>query len=74
MKKHGHLTNAFHYLKTFHRKPREVSGPYEKLKKGSLYEWFTPRGKLIPHLKKTIARRTTSFQVHIFQLWKQDQN
>jgi hypothetical protein len=52
VKKHGDFTSAFHYLKTFHRKPGKVSGPYEKLSRGSLYEWFTPRGKLKPHLKE----------------------
>jgi hypothetical protein len=42
VEKYGDFIGVFHYLKTFHRKPREVSGPYEKLSKGSLYEWFTP--------------------------------
>ncbi len=42
VKKHGDFIGVFHYLKTFHRKPRKVNGPYEKLSKGSLYEWFTP--------------------------------
>jgi hypothetical protein len=64
VKKHGDLTTAFHYLKTFHRKPREVNGPYEKLSRGSLYEWFTLRKKLKPHLKKTIARGTTPIPTH----------
>jgi hypothetical protein len=31
------------------------------LSKGFLYEWFTPRRELKPHLKKSIARRTISF-------------
>jgi len=60
VKKHGDLTGALHYLKTFHRKPKEVSGPYEKLSKGYLYEWFTPRRKLKPHVKVVIKKRTTS--------------
>jgi hypothetical protein len=34
------------------------------LNRGPLYEWFTPRGKLKPHLKEVIARRTTSFLTH----------
>jgi hypothetical protein len=34
------------------------------LSRGPLYEWFTPRGKLKPHLKKVIARGTTSFLTH----------
>jgi hypothetical protein len=29
---------------------------YEKLSKGSLYEWFTPRGELKAHLKKIITK------------------
>jgi hypothetical protein len=29
---------------------------YENLSKGSLYEWFTPRGDLKPHLKEVIAK------------------
>jgi len=64
VKKHGDLTTALHYLKTFHRKPREVNGPYEKLNRRSLYEWFTPRKELKPHLKKVIARGTTSIPTH----------
>jgi hypothetical protein len=43
VKKHGDLISAFHYLKTFHRKPGKICAPYEKLSRGSLYEWFTPR-------------------------------
>ncbi len=58
MKKRGDLTCALHYLKTFHRKPGKGSGPYEKLSKGSLYEWFTPRGKLKPHVKVVVKKRT----------------
>jgi len=64
MKKHGDFTNAFHYLKTFHKKPRKVNGPYEKLNRGSHYEWFTPRGELKQHLKKVIARSIVSFLTH----------
>lgn len=60
VKKHGDFTTALHYLKTFHRKPRKVNGPYEKLSKGSFYEWFTPRKELKPDLKKAIARGTAS--------------
>ncbi len=57
-----------HYLKTFHRKPREVSGPYEKLNKGSMYEWFTRRGELKPHVKIVVEKRTTSIaaEKHFF--------
>jgi hypothetical protein len=64
VKKHSDLTNVLHDLKTFHRKLGEVSGPYEKLNRGSLYEWFTPRRELKPHLKEAIARRTTSIPTH----------
>ncbi len=63
VKKHGDLTSALHYLKTFHRKPREFSGPYEKLNKGSLYEWFTLRGELKPHVKVVVEKGTTSIVV-----------
>jgi hypothetical protein len=59
MKKHGDFTSVFHYLKTFHRKLREVSSPYEKLSRRSLYEWFTPKGELKPHVK-VVEKRTTS--------------
>jgi hypothetical protein len=55
VKKHSDLTNALHDLKTFHRKLGEISGPYEKLNRGSLYEWFTPRrdkSQLLFHLHK----------------------
>jgi hypothetical protein len=27
---------------TFHRKSRDVNGPYDELTRGSFYEWFTP--------------------------------
>ncbi len=64
VKKHGDFTNVLHYLKTFHRKPGKVNGPYENLNGRSLYEWFTPRGKLKPHLKKTITRGIASFPTH----------
>jgi len=64
MKKHGDFINVLHYLKTFHRKPGEVSGPYEKLNKGSLYEWFTPKVELKSHLKEVITRGTTSIPTH----------
>jgi len=60
VKKHGDLTGALHYLKTFHRKPGEVSGTYEKLSRGSLYEWFTPRGELKPHVKIVVEKGTTA--------------
>jgi hypothetical protein len=46
MKKHGDLIGALQYLKTFHKKLGEVSGPYEKSSKQSLYEWFSPKGEL----------------------------
>jgi hypothetical protein len=51
-------------LKTFHRKPEEVSCLYEKLNKGAFYEWFTPRGKLKPHLKEAIAKGIASIPTH----------
>jgi len=50
---------VLHYLKTFHKKPKEVSGPYDKLNRGFLYEWFTPRREIKPHLKNVIQKRTT---------------
>lgn len=34
VKKHGDLIKVLHYLKTFHKKPRKVNVPYEKLSKG----------------------------------------
>jgi hypothetical protein len=64
VKKHGDLINALHYLKTFHRKPRKVNGPYEKLSRGFLFEWFTPRRKLKPHLKEVTARGIACIPTH----------
>lgn len=58
------FTNAFHHSKTFHRKPKEVSCLYEKLNMGAFYEWFTPRGKLKPHLKEAIAKGIASIPTH----------
>jgi hypothetical protein len=57
MKKHYNLTSVLHYLKTFHKKPKEVSGPHDKLNRGSLYEWFTPRREIKPHLKKCHTKK-----------------
>jgi hypothetical protein len=66
MKKHSDLTSVFHYLKTLHRKQGEVSGQYiyEKVNKGSFYEWFTPKGKLKPHLKEIITKGIASNLTH----------
>jgi hypothetical protein len=60
VKKHDDLTRVFHYLKTFHRKLGKVGVPYEKLSRGSLYEWFTPKGKLKPHVKVVMEKVTAS--------------
>ncbi len=60
VKKHGDFIGALHYLKTFHRKLREISGPYEELSRRSLYEWFTPRGELKPHVKVVVEKGTAS--------------
>jgi hypothetical protein len=64
MKKHDDFIGVFCYLKTFHRKIRKVSGLYEKLRWGSIYKWFTPKGKLEPHLNKAITRGITSIPIH----------
>jgi len=45
-------------------KEKLVVNIYEKLSKGSLYEWFTPRGELKPHLKEVITKGTTSNLTH----------
>jgi hypothetical protein len=71
VKKHGDLIGAFHYLKTFHRKSGGVNGPYEKLSRRYLYEWFTPRRELKPHVKVDVEKGTTS---STFQFLKQDHN
>ncbi len=60
VKKHGDLTSVLHYLKTFHNKIGEVSGPYENLSRKSLYEWFTPRREIKPHMKIVVEKGTTS--------------
>jgi hypothetical protein len=56
VKKHGDFIGVFHYLKTFHKKSRKVSGPYEELNRRSLYELFTPRGKLKPNVKVVVEK------------------
>jgi hypothetical protein len=63
VKKHGDFTSALHYLKTFHRKLGKISGPYEKWNRGSLYEWFTLRRELKPHVKVVVKKGTTSIVV-----------
>jgi hypothetical protein len=57
MKKHRNLTNAFHYLKTFHKKLVEVNGTYDKLNRVFLYKWFTPRREIKPHVRNAIEKR-----------------
>jgi hypothetical protein len=59
MKKHCNLTSVLQYLKTFHKKPGEINGPYDKLSIGFFYEWFTPKGEIKPHLKSAIKKGTT---------------
>jgi hypothetical protein len=65
MKKHYNFISAIHYLKIFHKKPREVNGPYDKLIISSLYEWFTPRREIKPHLKSVIEKGLTSMASNI---------
>jgi hypothetical protein len=62
-KKHCNLINAFHSLKTFHKKLGEVNGTYDKLNRGSLYKWFTPRGEIKPHLKNAIKKGIISIAI-----------
>jgi hypothetical protein len=59
MKKHHNFINAFHYLKTFHKKLGKFNGTYDKLNKGSLYKWLMPRREIKPHLKNAIEKRIT---------------
>jgi hypothetical protein len=40
MNNHRNLINALHYLKTFHKKLKEINGTYDKFSRGSLYKWF----------------------------------
>jgi hypothetical protein len=63
MKKHCNLINAFPYLKTFHKKLRKVNGTYDKLSRGFLYKWFTPRGEIKPHLKNAIEKGIASMVI-----------
>jgi hypothetical protein len=51
VKKRCNNISAFHYL-TFHKKPREVNGPYDKLSIGFSYIWFIPRREIKPQYKE----------------------
>jgi len=48
VKKYGNNSQALHFLKFAHKKPR-IPSPYEKLEKASLRDWFTPNGDLKPN-------------------------
>jgi hypothetical protein len=63
MKKHRNFINALHYLKTFHKKLGEVNGTYDKLSRGSLYKWFTPRREIKPHFKNAIEKGIVSMVI-----------
>jgi hypothetical protein len=63
MKKHHNFINAFHYLKIFYKNLVEVNGAYDKLSKGSLYKWFTPRGEIKPHFKNAIEKGIASMAI-----------
>ena len=42
VKQHKNLTTALNYLCTKHKVPRETYSVYDKISRGSLYEWFSP--------------------------------
>jgi len=54
IKKYDNDSQALHFLKTTHKK-HGIPSPYKKLRKASLWDWFTPNGDLKPnyiHLAK----------------------
>jgi hypothetical protein len=48
VKKYGNNSQALHFFKIAHKKPR-IPSPYEKLEKANLWDWFTPNGDLKPN-------------------------
>jgi hypothetical protein len=48
VKKYGNNSQALHFLKIAHKKPR-IPNPYEKIGKASLWDWFTLNGELKPN-------------------------
>jgi hypothetical protein len=56
---------SHHYLKTFHRKSRNLNGPYDELTRGSFYEWFAPTWGIKSNLNIAIKKRTTSITTKI---------
>jgi len=54
IKKYDNNFQALHFFKTIHKK-HGISSPYEKLRKASLWDWFTPNRDFKPiyiHLTK----------------------
>ena len=61
MKPHKILTAALNYLCTKHKVPRETYSVYDRLYRGSLYEWLSPIGILKEKYKQHILKGPSSF-------------
>jgi len=56
MKQHKNHTAALKYLRIAHRSKGTSTGPYDKLSRGSLNEWFTTSGEIRDHVFACVAR------------------
>ena len=61
VKQHKNLTAALNYLRTKHKVSGETYSVYDKLSRGSLYEWFSPTGILKERYKQHILKGSSSF-------------
>lgn len=61
MRKYEVFSLGLHYLKLIRRKASCNTGTCEKFTKGSLYEWFTPRGELKENHKHFIIKQIRSY-------------
>jgi hypothetical protein len=61
VKQHRNLTSALHYLQSKYKKPGQSCSVYDKLSRGSLYEWFTPTSELKEGYKNYVYLGTSTF-------------
>ena len=59
MKQHKNHTAALKYLRIAHRTKGTSTGPYDKLSRGCLNEWFTTSREIRSHVSACVAREHT---------------
>jgi hypothetical protein len=61
VKQHQNLTSVLHYLRSKYKLLGQSSSVYDKLSRGSLYEWFIPTGELKEGYKDYVYLGTSAF-------------